>query len=313
MKKLTNEEFIEKAKRVHGDKYDYSKVEYNNAFSKICIICPEHGEFYQTPHDHLKKHGCPKCGGVHKPTNAEFIKKVTKKFPLYDFSKSEYINSKAKIKVVCKKHGEFYIRPNDLLNGVGCPKCALETISSKKTKKFDDFVKLANLKHNFKYDYVEKTYINRNTKTKIICPEHGEFWQKPSYHISGCGCPICGNKCNISEQKVYKFIRDKFINDKVYYQYRNKEILGNLTFDVFIENKKIAIEYQGRQHYEPINRFGGLKSFEKTKARDKLKQDLSLKNGIKILYVSFDNKVKKYDKSIIDNFEDLETEILKFY
>lgn len=128
-----------------------------------------------------------------------------------------------------------------------------------------------------------------------------------------CGCPICGNKCNISEQKVYKFIRDKFINDKVYYQYRNKEILGNLTFDIFIENKKIAIEYQGRQHYEPINRFGGLKSFEKTKARDKLKQDLSSKNGIKILYVSFDNKVKKYDKSIIDNFEDLETEILKFY
>lgn len=60
------ERFLDKAYAVHGDKYDYSKVEYINASTKICIICPEHGEFWQTPMAHLRGHGCPKCGKKNK-------------------------------------------------------------------------------------------------------------------------------------------------------------------------------------------------------------------------------------------------------
>lgn len=58
---LTTEQFIEKARQIHGDKYDYSKVEYVNNKTNVCIICPEHGEFWQTPHNHLKGKGCPIC------------------------------------------------------------------------------------------------------------------------------------------------------------------------------------------------------------------------------------------------------------
>ena len=58
---MTNDEFIEKARKVHGDKYDYSKVKYINSRSKVCIICPEHGEFWQTPAKHLSGHGCAFC------------------------------------------------------------------------------------------------------------------------------------------------------------------------------------------------------------------------------------------------------------
>jgi conserved hypothetical protein len=61
MSKITTNEIIAKAKLVHGDKYDYSKVDYSNAHTKVCIICPNHGEFWQTPNNHLRGHGCPKC------------------------------------------------------------------------------------------------------------------------------------------------------------------------------------------------------------------------------------------------------------
>ena len=68
-KKSTTGEFISKSKLIHGDKYDYSKVEYVNNHSKVCIICPGHGEFWQTPANHLKNRGCPICGGHQKKFN----------------------------------------------------------------------------------------------------------------------------------------------------------------------------------------------------------------------------------------------------
>lgn len=73
--KLTTEEFIQKAREVHGDKYDYSKVEYKNSSTKVCIVCTEHGEFYQELHKHLKGQGCRKCTGCAKLTTEDFIKK----------------------------------------------------------------------------------------------------------------------------------------------------------------------------------------------------------------------------------------------
>ena len=77
-KKLTQEEFIKRAREVHGDKYDYSKVEYINANSKVCIICPEHGEFWQTPASHLLGRGCIECAGKKKYTKKTFIEKAKK-------------------------------------------------------------------------------------------------------------------------------------------------------------------------------------------------------------------------------------------
>ncbi len=77
-KTLTTEEFIKKAKEIHGDKYDYSKVEYTSTNDKVCIICPEHGEFWQRPHNHLKGQGCPKCSGKFKTDTEYFIEKAKK-------------------------------------------------------------------------------------------------------------------------------------------------------------------------------------------------------------------------------------------
>lgn len=130
MAKLTTEEFIKKAQAMHGDKYDYSKVEYVSAKTKVCIICKEHGEFMQTPQKHLAGQGCIKC---HRKFMAKryslgkekFIEKAkTTHRGFYDYSEVEYVNGHTKVKIICPIHGVFEQEPASHLQGHGCPFCA---------------------------------------------------------------------------------------------------------------------------------------------------------------------------------------------
>lgn len=124
-KNFTTEEFIQRATKVHNGKYDYSKVEYVNIHTKVCIYCPIHGSFFQTPHSHLKGHGCPKCVGVFMD-NEYFIEKAKKKHgDKYDYSKVVYIDSKTPVEIICKRHGSFLSIPRTHLKGCGCEKCAI--------------------------------------------------------------------------------------------------------------------------------------------------------------------------------------------
>ena len=123
-KKLTTETFVERAKIVHNCRYDYSKVKYVNSHTKVCIICPEHGEFWQTPYNHLKGQGCFKCCGKEKLTTEEFIKRAIKVHgDKYDYSKVEYINIKTPVCIICPEHGEFWQKPIKHLIGENCPSC----------------------------------------------------------------------------------------------------------------------------------------------------------------------------------------------
>ena len=125
MKYLTTEQFIEKAKQIHGNKYDYSKVEYVNNHTKVCIICPEHGEFWQTPNSHLNGNGCSSCKGLKKLTTKEFIERAKQVHGnKYDYSKTIYVNKRTKVCIICPIHGEFYQTPhNHVYQKQGCPEC----------------------------------------------------------------------------------------------------------------------------------------------------------------------------------------------
>ena len=115
---------INKAKKIHDNKYDYSKVHYINNKIKVCIICPKHGEFFQEPKAHLKGQGCPKCSGCAKLTMDDFIEKARKVHgDEYDYSKVKYINNHTKVCIICPEHGEFWQTPNSHLNGNGCYSC----------------------------------------------------------------------------------------------------------------------------------------------------------------------------------------------
>ena len=118
-------EFIEKAKKIHGDKYDYSKVEIKKSDDKVCIICPKHGEFWMTLSRHLRGSGCHVCAGNKKPTTEQFIEKAKEIHgDKYDYSKAEYINNHTPICIICKEHGEFWQMPTShLIKKAGCPIC----------------------------------------------------------------------------------------------------------------------------------------------------------------------------------------------
>ena len=193
--KYTNEKFIEKASAIHHNRYDYSKTKYVNDNTKVCIICPEHGEFWQTPHVHLKGHGCAECVNKLKLDKDGFRKKSIKIHNnKYDYSKVNYINNSTKVCIICPEHGEFWQTPHSHMRGQGCPKCANKVKSLRLKHSINDFLEKAKSIHNDKYDYSNVNYVDSNTKVCIICPEHGEFWQLPSHHLSGHGCPKCADQ-----------------------------------------------------------------------------------------------------------------------
>lgn len=287
----TTEEWVEKAVNAHGNKYDYSKVEYVDSATKVCIICPEHGEFWQTPMNHVNGKGCSMCSGNKKLTTEEFIKKCEKnKNNKYDYSKVNYINTDVKVCIICPEHGEFWQTPyKHLIKGQGCPKCyGTFKVSN------EEFIKKAKTIHNNKYDYSKVDYKNNHTKVCIICPEHGEFWQTPLHHLNRKqGCP----KCN--ESKLENTVREILESKEILYEKEKTfEWLRNekpLRLDFYLPKFNIGIECQGIQHYMPVD-FGNkgdewaTENFEKIQFLDKLKNNLCKKNGIKIIYIKYNSK-----------------------
>ncbi len=185
IKRLTlgKDKFITKSKEIHGNKFDYSKVEYINNRTKVCIICQEHGEFWQTPQGHLSGKGCPICGGSKKVTNEDFIKKAIQIHGnKYDYSRTKYVNANTPIIISCYVHGAFKQLPNVHLQSNGCYKCTYPNANMST----EEFIKKANEVHCGKYNYSKTEYVNIKSKLCIICPKHGEFWQTPDNHLKGC-------------------------------------------------------------------------------------------------------------------------------
>ena len=192
----TTEEFIELAELVHGKRFDYSGVTYNYSKKRVLIICPEHGGFYQTPNSHLAGEGCPNC----PPKFAElykksFIKKSKAIFGsnTFDYSKVDYKDYLTKVTLICKKHGEFEVRPvQHICEKSQCPECM--RLLPLMTKKI--FLKRAIAVHGNTYDYSSVEWGKRGAKDKIkiICKVHGVFKQIAQSHLLGNGCPKCANK-----------------------------------------------------------------------------------------------------------------------
>jgi len=290
LRKYSAEEFIKKAREVHGDKYDYSKVNYINSQTKVCIICPEHGEFWQKPNNHLQGQRCGGCHGTHKLGTESFIEEAKKIHGnKYDYSKVEYVNSKTNVCIICPEHGEFWQNPYKHLNGSMCQKC-----TKNHSYTAEEWIEEAKRVHNNKYDYSKVNYINGQTKVCIICPEHGEFWQIPKYHLQGCGCP----KCNQShlEAEIENLLKENSIE---YLEYYSPKWLGRQHLDFYLPDYNIAIECQGEQHFEPVS-FNSDKSestkqknFDKIQERDKRKAKLCEENGLKMLYFTHYEKINE--------------------
>jgi very-short-patch-repair endonuclease len=295
--------FIQKAKKIHGDVYDYSLVNYENNSTPVEIICPEHGSFFKSPQNHLKGQGCPKCteetnyrGSSQKYGDEEFIKKSQELHgDKYDYSKVEYKNSRVPVLIGCPEHGFFPQQPSSHLSGVGCPKCA----GKDKTK--EEFIKQAKEVQGDKYDYSEVDYKGARTKVKIICPKHGEFLQTPNQHLGGNGCPSC------NESKGEKLINNLLIKHNIeqirqkrFVDCTNKPAKGiqcvTLPFDFYLPALNTIIEYDGQQHYVPV---WGEDNFKRLQRLDKIRNQYCKKNGIKLIRIPYTMKKEDIEPYIL--------------
>jgi len=211
-KKITTEDFVLRSNKIHGNKYDYSKVNYINNYTKIIIICSVHGEFHQTPGNHLN-YGCKKCGEERSRNSCrsnknEFIEKARKIHgDKYDYSNVSYINSSNKITIICPIHGEFEQYTGGHLYGYGCKKCAVIGRKQNEPKTLEKFIEDSRKIHGDKYDYSNVSYVDSNTKVEIICSKHGKFWQKPAGHLNGKGCLECVGHISKPEIKFLDYLK----------------------------------------------------------------------------------------------------------
>lgn len=304
--KITIEEFLKRSKNSHGDKYDYSSVEYKSQYDPVLIKCPIHGEFHQIPKSHMIGNGCRKCAyensrkkysGVEKinKLNKELIVKRLKNIHKdYDYDKCEIegTRDKAIIKnIICPIHGEFSKRlSNHLYSKQGCNKCG-----SNKSN-LENFIKKANVIHQSKYDYSRSNYLNSDEKVIIICEKHGEFYQSPKKHLSGQGCPICYNTIKSKgESFIKKFLEDKNIK----FEYQKNIANTKLRMDFYIPSMNLCIEYDGIQHFEPRGRFGGDSEYLLQLNRDKNKNEYCQQNGIKLFRIGYKD-FKNLEKILTD-------------
>lgn len=289
-KKLTTKEWVEKAIDVHGNEYDYSKVNYTVATQKICIICNKHGEFWQIPRRHIQGEGCPKCA-IEKRANQkrlseeEFIKRAKEIYPQYNYDKVKYKNYLTKVIIECPIHGNFEIAPGNLLsNKQGCAKCHGGV--SIDTNEF----KIRALKvHGNRYDYSNVNYINSRTLVDIICIKHGNFQQTPANHLSGQGCPICS--LSKGEQQIIQILNEHEID----YIHQYKVVVNNKTYyiDFYVPDYKLYIEYNGKQHYEYIQYFHeGGRTLEEQQERDEIIRNYCKDKG-ELLEIPYNMNIKE--------------------
>lgn len=291
LKKLTNIEFIEKAKTIFPN-YNYSKTLYIKARKKCIFTCPVHGDFYQYPDNLLHGHGCPKCGiekraSKRRSSKEEFIKKANLIHNnKYDYNSIDYKNALTKVKIYCKHCKKyFYQTPNKHLSGRGCPYCKNERSAKSNTFTTEQFIEKARLIHGDKYDYSLTNYINIRTKVKIICPIHGVFEQIPDVHLSGCGCQKCNS--SIGEEKIRNCLEDKNIKYICQKKFNDLKDKNKLSYDFYLKDYNLLIEYNGIQHYEPREYFGGHKNFLIQKHHDWLKRKYARDNNINLLVIPY--------------------------
>ena len=293
--KYTIDIFKNKFVDKYGEIFDFSLAEYKGSKTKMKCICPIHGEFQATPNFLMRqgRFSCRKCyheedssKSKRKPFNKFLKEAITIHGDKYIYDESTYKTTHDKMKIKCKECGyEFEQTPNAHVGKEhnGCPQCARKLVGRKCRKTFEEFETDARKIHGDKYIYHDD-YINAQTKIKITCPIHGDFYQRTYDHIFGRkGCPIC------SESHLEKEVRLFLTENNINFEYQKRfDWLGKQSFDFYLPEFNIAIECQGKQHF---GKGGWLNNIDNCFDRDIKKNKLSSDNSVRLIYyTNYDNK-----------------------
>lgn len=296
-RKAAAEEFVAKARSVHGGKYVYARALYVDAKSKVTITCPQHGDFRQKPNHHLAGVGCPKCGGSSPSTTEEFIQKARRVHgDKYTYADVQYLNAFSKVTITCpiQGHGNFMQTPDNHAHGYGCPRCGHNARPS-----MEEFIQKAKQVHGDKYTYPYAGYVNARSTITITCPVqgHGSFRQVPDKHLNGHGCPKCCQ--SHGERAVLQILSESLRNTGLEFapQFRIQECRYKrpLPFDFAVTRQNVVvglIEYHGQQHYG-AQRFYGMSQeradnqFADAQERDSIKSKYCADRCIRLLVIPY--------------------------
>lgn len=230
-----------------------------------------------------------------KKTLDEFINQVIQKHGnVFEFDRTTYVGDAVKTTITCKVHGDFNPTPSNILQGSGCPSCALATAADRYRKSISDFMNESNRVHDSKYDYSLVEYKNNRTPVVIICPVHGQFKQQPNVHIDQrCGCPKCSN--SRGESEVREWLMDNNIEFTTQHMFDDCRDKRRLKFDFYVPSKQLLIEYNGIQHYRnvPLLRYSN-DAFEDIQRRDQIKVEYAKNKGLRLLIVPYNVKVANF-------------------
>lgn len=302
MKRQIHAEFVDKMQMINPDieiistyKSDRDKVKCK------CKLCNYEWEDSAT---HLKQgRGCGNCKRLKKrEENAQnfFLTSSLVHNNKYDYSKFVYVDSQTKGIIICPEHGEFLQIPNSHIKGRGCPKCAGN--NWKRTS--SEFIEKAQKLHGNDYDYSEVDYRTCKDKVLIICNKCGQrFLQTPDGHLQGKGCSNCKLQ---SQTKVYNKLKQSFPSEEILFEVGSRTIpwLKAQRFDIYFPKYNIAVEYNGEQHYVPVEHFGGQIGLEQTQKRDLLKREKCNENQCVLFELKYNYTDEDYN-TLVKNIQNL--------
>lgn len=300
--KLTTTSFIQRSQSIHGDKFTYEKTTYFNSKTPVVITCVNHGDISVNPNNHINnKSGCPLCYGRIKKTSEQFITQVKQLHgDVFTFERTNYVGDGVKVTITCKQHGDFTPTPSNILQGSGCPACALEEASKRNRKDQNLFIEQASKLHFNKYDYSLVEYKNSASPIIITCPKHGNFNQLPTVHLDQrCGCPRCTSlRGEMEVQEYLQTLNLRFNQQQMFNECRDKR---RLKFDFFLPDHGILIEYNGLQHYRtvPLLKYSKQALLD-IKRKDEIKQQFAKEKGLHLIVVPFNANTHTYlDRHLI--------------
>ena len=339
----TTKDFIDECNIIHNFRYDYTKTVFNRRRDKVIITCPKHGDFEQVAGSHLLGMGCRFCGYDDKDyhtkqyevkyTTAEFIQVAKEKWgDKYNYSLTEYVNSRTKIKIIydgivyeqfpmghlkypvefnmseeiflIKAHRKWkdkydyslmeYKTTTDkikiIYDGVIYEQSPANHLNYapelRNTQTLENFIECSEKIHGGKYTYDKSIYINSKTKMIITCPKHGDFEQVPLSHLRGSGCPVCNE--SRGESSIRKYLTINKIDFKTQKTFKGCQYVSLLKFDFYLPEYNLCIEFDGIQHFEAFEFFGGEEALLKNMERDVIKNQYCIDNNIKLLRIRYD-------------------------
>ena len=297
-KKLTNEEFIERVKKIHPnieiiDNY----INVNTKIKCRCLI--DRYEWTPVAHSLLQGKGCPCCAGNAHKTTQQFVDEMKNINPNINII-GEYINAYKKIECECLKcQHKWSVTPHDLLKGVGCPKCKAINTRNLRIKSNQQFTKeMALINPDI---IILGKYNGNKNKIRCQCKKCNNEWNAiPSSLLMGVGCPRC--KSSKGELKVSRYLEKNQVDYIPQYKFKNCRDIQPLPFDFYLPDYNMCIEYDGELHFKEIEHFGGKEHLELQQKHDNIKTKYCQDNNIKLLripYWEFDNIEKILENKLL--------------